>query len=191
MTSKEPTEVNPLDELTKLRKDEQPIGDGTLREVIESDGFYTTPRTPGHENFFYFHFYGDYLKGVLLGKISNKALKRSSSYRIKVTEMKRDGKEEHVKEGHVEEFFGNKILQRTIDKNELIGSTVRIVFVGRQKTGFGHAAKIYRVFKSKSGLEMESVSNGPKRRKRKPRAKPSPGRARRAGRNAARVPASV
>ena len=168
MTSKKPDKKSPLDNLAKPGKNEKPIGDEDLKKVTSSDAFYTTPRTPDHRNFFYFHDYGDYLKGFLLSKRSNVHINRSSSYLIRVTDMRRDGKDEAVQEGQVEEFFGNRHVQKAIDKNELIGSLVRIVYVGRQKTGWGHAAKIYRVFKDVGVFEeMEVSKNEPRPRKRR------------------------
>jgi len=86
--------------------------------------------------------------------------------------MRRDGADVEICPGKepVEEFMGNKILQRLIDKNELIGSTVRIVFIGKKKTAFGHSAKIYDVFKV-TGIsqEREARQDGSKRRYKKHR----------------------
>jgi hypothetical protein len=145
-------------QLQNPRKNEKRIGESSLKRVIASDKFYTLDIavTPSGREFFYFHDYGDMLKGQLLGKRSNVNIGRSPSYRIRVEEMIRDGEEVVIFPGKepIEEFFGNNMLQRTIDKNELIGSFVRIVFIGRQKTGFGHSAKVYDVFKI-TGIEHE------------------------------------
>jgi len=178
-------------------KNEERIGGSSLQKIIESDAFYTTQKTSKGRDFFYFHEYGDYLKGFILSKQSNAHISRSNSFRIKVTEMRRDGKDVAVEDEQVEEFFANYQLQRTIDKNELIGSLVRIVYIGRKKTGFGHSAKIYDVFKDVGvSRRKELRQDGTKRKyakRKKPGTKPKSGRARArlARSNAARVPASV
>jgi len=151
--------------LENPRKNERRIGAESLKKIVSSGAFYTKQFTPEGTDFFYFHDYGDFLKGQLLGKRSNAHICRGASYRIKVEAMRRDGAHVEVEEGQIEEFMGNKILQRLIDKNELIGSTVRIVFIGKQKTAFGHSAKIYDVFKI-TGVQKESESrqDGSKRK---------------------------
>lgn len=161
-------------QLEKPHKNERRIGEESLKKIIETDTFYTKHFTPAGRDFFYFHDYGDYLKGQLLGKHSNAHIGRSASYRIKVEAMRRGGVEVPVAEGHIEEFFANRILQRTIFKNELIGSTVRIVYIGRQKTAFSHSAKIFDVFKVTGVFtEKESYQDGSKRKyKKRARTKP-------------------
>jgi len=132
------------------------MGESQLKNVLRSGTFYTKQTRSDGRDFFYFHEYSDTLKGQLLSKHSNAHIGRGASYKIRVEQMIRDGEEVVICPGKepIEEFFGNKILQRTIDKNELIGSFVRIVFIGRQKTSHGHSAKIYDVFKV-TGIESE------------------------------------
>lgn len=158
--------------LKNPRKNERRIGESSLIKVINSDTFYTKQVRPDGRDFFYFHDYGDYLKGQLLGKRSNVNIGRGPSYLIRVEAMRRDGVDVDICPGKepVEEFFANKILQRTIEKNELIGSFVRIVYIGRQKTGFGHSAKIYDVFKV-TGIsqEREAKQDGSTRKYKKHR----------------------
>ncbi len=169
-------------QLEKPGKNEKRIGEDDLKKIIESDGFYTKDqaKTRSGTTFFYFHEYGDYLKGQLLSKMKSDDIKRQASYRIKVEAMREDGGEVRVVEGQVEEFPGNRQLRRVIDKNELIGSTIRIVYIGREKTRFGHSAKIYDVFKI-TGIssERESRQDGSKRKyKKRARTSPKSGAAR-------------
>ncbi|MBA7523270.1 hypothetical protein ES705_15393 [subsurface metagenome] len=157
-------------QLEKPRKNEQRIGEEDLIKIIESDNYYTKDqaRTKTGTPFFYFHEYDDYLKGQLLSKQHHDDIKRQASYRIRVEAMRHDGAEVPVVAGQVAEFPGNRQLQRVIDKNELIGSTIKIVYIGREKTRLGHSAKIYDVFKI-TGISKESESrqDGSKRKYKK------------------------
>jgi len=161
-------------QLEKPGKNEKRIGEKDLKKVIESDTYYTKAKpvrtARGPIDFFYFHEYGDYLKGQLLSKVNNEDIKRQASYQIRIEAMRRDGAEVPVVAGQVEEFPGNRQLQRVIDKNELIGSTIKIVYIGRQKTRFGHSAKIYDVFKIIGILSEKEIRQDGSKRKYKKRA---------------------
>jgi len=156
-------------QLEKPRKNEQRVGEEDLKKDIESEAFYTTEKTRSGPGFFFFHYYGDYLKGQLLSKQKSYDIQRQPSYRIRVEAMRQDGAEVLGVKDQVEEFPGNRQLQRVIDKNELIGSTIRIVYIGRQKTRFGHSAKIYDVFKITGRFDKESErrQDGSKRKYKK------------------------
>jgi len=123
-------------------------------------------RIAGRRNFepfekphFIFRKKGDSITGKLFGPITN--YQRSTSYPILLDD------------GRTVEIFGNKLLHRLINKYELVGSRVRIVYIGRQHTNYGgHARKIYRVYKLK-GIYTETkeiigntdqVSTTPKRK---------------------------
>jgi len=166
--------------LEKPSENEKRIGEKDLTKIIESDLYYTKAKpvrtTRGLVDFFYFHEYGDHLKGQLLSKHNNEDIKRQASYRIRVETMRQDGAEVRVVAGQIAEFVGNRQLQRVIDKNELIGCTIRIVFIGRQKTRFSHSAKIYDVFKIVDIFsEKESKQDGSTRKyKKRKRARTSP-----------------
>lgn len=49
--------------------------------------------------------------------------------------------------GEVIEILGNKLLHAQIRKGDLVGSYVRIQFVGREYLWAGHYRKVYRVWK--------------------------------------------
>ena len=162
-----------------VRDNEVRMGAESLGNILGSDRFYTVPKTREGKFFFIFSEYGDFIKGIILSKHSNAHNNRTCSYRLNVWEMRRDGNDVPVEDDQVEEFYANKQLQRIIDRARLIGSIVRIVFIGRQKSNFGgHSAKVYDILKDKGTFTKKEVSiNEPeqqpqKRRKSKPRTKP-------------------
>lgn len=82
-------------------------------------------------SFFFFKSKGDTLEGELFrGPIAN--VQRNSSYAIKT----KDG---------VVEIFANRLLHACFQKCA-VGDHVRIVYVGRDFTGQGHATKVYRFY---------------------------------------------
>lgn len=163
-------------QLEKPRKNEKRIGEDDLKKIIESDTFYSKQKIADGGDIFYFHELGDYLKGVLLSRqtaiLTNY---KTVTYKMEVREMRQDSKDVPVKDNQVVEFSGLKYLRRVIDKNELIGSTIRIVYVGRQRTGLGHSAKVFDVFKI-TGIssEKESYQDGSKRGYNRKKARTSP-----------------
>jgi len=93
-----------------------------------------SPRT--NRAFFYFRFHGQTLSGFLMDRVwDNYGINRSRSFCI-ITDN-----------GTKEEFFANQRLARIILKNELFGKYVEITYIGDERTGFGHARKIYQVVK--------------------------------------------
>jgi len=182
--------VPSTNQLSKPRKGEQRIGGSALAEIVESDEFYTLQRISEGSDIFYFLALGDYVKGFLISRQTLVLYNRKQVvYKMKAQEIRQDGKDVPVKDDQVIEFPGLKYLRRVIDKNELIGSLVRIVYIGRQKTGLGHSAKVFDVFKDLGVFtRKESYQDGPNQRKSKSRKKPAERRARR---DAARVPANV
>ena len=72
----------------------------------------------------------------LTGRVISHAIvniRRNSSYAIE---------NEH---GEVVEVFANKSLHKQL--GECFGQVVRIVYIGQEQTNWGHAKKIYRVYK--------------------------------------------
>lgn len=87
--------------------------------------------------FFIFRWPGDQIEGTLGPPITN--YRRNTSYPVELPDA--DG-------GGIKEIFGNKPLHETIRKNELIGSYVRIVYIGLQKVPtLARSRKIYEVWK--------------------------------------------
>ena len=109
--------------------------------------------------FFIFKQKGEYLEGILGPPITN--FRRGTSYPI-------DTGDETV------EIFANRLLHRLVNKFELVGSRVRIVYIGRQFVSYGgHFRKIFRVYKVKGIFEenLEPVGTTKKRSKKNERAK--------------------
>ncbi len=165
--------MTPLD---KPRDNEKRVDEASLKNLVSSDAFYTFPRTIDEKIFFTFCDYDDYLKGVLLSKHCNAYMNRTCSYRIRVREGRQAGMDFVFEDEEVLEFFANWRVQRVIDQNKLIGSSIRIVFIGRQKTRFGgNPAKVYDIFIAKDTQEILQNEARPK----KPRtARPGSGRER-------------
>ncbi len=162
--------MTPLD---KPRDNEQRVDDASLKKLA-GGGFFQFPKAMDERIFFTFCGYDDYLKGVLLSKHCNAHMNRTCSYRIKVREGRQANVDFEFADEEVLEFFANWQVQRVIDKNELVGSSIRIVFIGRHKSRFGgHPAKVYDIFIIKNTQEI--LQNEP--RPRKPRtARPGSGR---------------
>lgn len=118
-------------------KEYKEVGKGKIDKIVKS-GRFEVPQieqTYDHRRFFIFRWPGDSIEGILGLKITN--IKRNASYPIKLDN------------GEIVEFFGNKLLHSIIADNELIGSGVKIVYIGYQHLPGGglRARKIYRVFK--------------------------------------------
>lgn len=148
------------------------IGRESTQRLVDSDQFYTKHFTPAGREFFIFAEIGDYLKGILLGgSRDNSHINRTKSYQIKAYEARQHGIYFAYEDGRIEEFFANRQLQRFISAHELARRCVRIVFIGRQKSGWGgHSAKVYRVFIDEGTFtEMESECYEPNKRTRKSR----------------------
>jgi len=183
--------VTSTNQLSKPRKDEKRIGGSALKEVVESDEFYTMQKVSEGSELFYFRAIGDYVKGFLIARQTLVLTHRKQVvYKMKVQEMRQDGEDVPVEYNQIVEFPGLKHLRRVIDKNELIGSLIRVVYIGREKTGLGHSAKVFDVFKDLGVTSRkESYQNG-STRKYKKRAGTKPA-GRRVRRNAAGVTANV
>ena len=158
----------------KTMEGEVEVGKTATQKLISSEQFYTKHFTPKGRPFFIFEEIGDFVKGILLGRArDNSHINRTKSYQIEVIEVRQHSKDLEIEDGQIEEFFINRQLQRCIKSHNLANKLVRIVFVGRVKSGFGgHSAKVYRVFVDKgifSAKESECNERGkskPKNRKK-------------------------
>lgn len=160
------------DPLSKPQKGEEEIGRSFTQRIVNSDQFYTKHYTPSRREFFIFSEIGDFVKGILLGGArDNSHINRTKSYQIEAREIRQHGQDLAVIDGQVEEFFANRQLQRFFTRDKLAGKCIRIIYIGRVKSGWGgHSAKIYRVFIDK-GIFQESEEEvyGPRKRKTKKR----------------------
>jgi len=136
----------------------------------KSPRFYSIPKTASGDDFFIFRRAGDTLYGCLYGKHSQVGVARSCSYRMLAYQAIQDGKKLPVDpEGQIVEFPGCALLQRIIDnpKNDLRGSLVKIVYVGRLKKsrGIGRSMKIFEVYKDKGTITPNLQRQQPKRKR--------------------------
>ena len=160
------------DLFSETKAGEVEVGRYSTQRLVKSDQFFSKVFTPSGREFFIFSQIGDFVKGILgWGSRDNSHINRTKSYQIKVHEARQHGKDLYIKDGQIEEFFANRQLQRYILAHELANRCVRIVFIGRKKSGYGgHSAKVYRVFIDKGIItEMESECNEPRTRKTKSR----------------------
>ncbi len=93
-----------------------------------------SPRT--NRPFFYFRYHGQVLQGFLCDVVfDNSGISRSRSFLI-ITDA-----------GEKEEFFANQRLAKIIHQERLWGKYIEITYIGDERTGYGHARKIYQVVK--------------------------------------------
>lgn len=93
--------------------------------------------------FFIFRWKGDSIVGILGSCQTN--YQRNSSYPVTLDN------------GNTVEIFGNKLLHDIIRDNELIGSQVKIVYIGKQAGPWGRPRKIYRVYKDTGSVTPQVI----------------------------------
>jgi hypothetical protein len=118
------------------------VGEKTIDRIERSRTFEPWDKPQIGCRFHIFKKRGESIEGILGQPITN--FHRNSSYPIELDS------------GETVEVFANKLLHRLIQKNELVCKRVKIVYIGRQYTGYGHARKIYRVYKIE-GIISKSI----------------------------------
>lgn len=115
------------------------IDENKLQKIVRSSAFSRStpnpgpPKAEGH-TFFIFRWEGDSIEGILSPPITN--FRRNTSYIL--------GQQDESKI----EFFGNKYLHDTFRDNELVGSYIRIEYIGnRVIRGYARSQKIYAIYK--------------------------------------------
>jgi len=116
---------------------------------------------------FYFHQPGDYVYGFLLTKKTIETVHYPfRTYLIRAFEAQQDGVPLYISEsedGEIIEIPANIMIRRIVEDNELIGSLVKIVFIGKKGQ-----KKYYRVFKDTGTFYKNEVEKyGRARKKRK------------------------
>ena len=160
-------------QLKTPKKNEQRIGGKALRKIVESAAFYSNPRILDGGDIFYFYKPGDFIKGYLLSRHTETlTYYKQVMFKMMVHEMRQDGENIPIKypPGRIAEFPGLKYLRKIIDKNELVGCLVRIVYLGREKSGMGHSAKVFDVFKDVGVASAKESYQSAATRKYKKRA---------------------
>lgn len=116
------------------RSNETEIGKDSVDRITRKPTFDYYSRPTVGTRFFIFKYVGDEIAGKIIGHaISN--VRRNSSYPIRLSD------------GEVVEIFANRHLHKLIKAHSLVFARVRIVLVGRDHNSWGHAAKVYRVFR--------------------------------------------
>lgn len=57
--------------------------------------------------------------------------------------------------GEIVEVFANRTMHKQL--SECFGGLIRIVYVGREQNNYGHAKKVYRVYKQETNVETSKV----------------------------------
>jgi len=140
------------------RAGEIEVGKERVDKITQKRTFEYFDRPTVGDEFFIFRQKGDELSGQIVGHaIAN--VRRNSSYPLR------------LESGRVVEFFANKQLHGIIRDFELIRAHVRIVYIGRNHNSWGHATKVYRVYKIKDGSESGPLVSHLKNLKSKRRKK--------------------
>ena len=125
------------------RANEKEVGKDRTDRIVGKRTFQYFDKPTVGDEFFIFRKLFDEISGQIIGhSITN--IRRNSSYPLK------------LESGRVIEIFANKQLHGLIRDFELVFSHVRIAYIGRDHNGFGHAAKVYRVYKIDPGTGKES-----------------------------------
>jgi len=122
------------------KKGEKEVGKDRTDQITRKNTFEYFDKPSRGEEFIIFREINQELSGQIIGHaITN--VRRNSSYPLR------------LESGRVVEFFANKQLHGIIRDFELIRAHVRIVYIGRNHNSWGHATKVYRVYKNKDGSE--------------------------------------
>lgn len=117
------------------RKNEKEIGKATIDRIVAKPVFEYFDQPQVGVRFHLFRERGEELVGRLVGH-SIQNIRRNSSWPIK------------LESGEVVEVFANKTLSKQLHQCSIF-TKIRIVYIGREHGNFGHAKKIYRVYKIK------------------------------------------
>ena len=121
---------------SKPKKSEVEVGKAAVDRIVNSRAFEYFDRPQRGVRFHIFKDKGEELTGRLVSHaITN--LRRNSSYAIE------------IEGGEIVEVFANRTLHKQLA--DCFWQQIRIVYLGREQTSFGHAKKIYRVYKEKPG----------------------------------------
>lgn len=118
------------------KKDEVEVGKDAVDRIVNKRTFEYFDRPTRGCRFHIFKQKGDELVGQLVSRaISN--VRRNSSYAIA------------IEGGEIVEVFANRTLHKQLE--DCYWQRIRIVYIGREQNNFGHAKKVYRVYKEKHG----------------------------------------
>jgi len=120
------------------KKAEVEVGKSAVDRIVNKRTFEYFDRPTRGIRFHIFRHKGDELAGRLVSHaITN--IRRNSSYAIQLEGGEMDGQ--------IVEVFANKTLHKQLA--ECFWQTIRIVYIGRDQNNYGHAKKVYRVYREK------------------------------------------
>jgi len=127
---------------SKPKKCEVEVGKAAVDRIVDKRTFEYFDKPQRGIRFHIFKDKGEELVGRLVSHaISN--VRRNSSYALE------------IEGGEIVEVFANRTLHKQL--TDCFMQLVRIVYVGREQNNFGHAKKVYRVYKTKvAPLRKES-----------------------------------
>ncbi|KKN06578.1 hypothetical protein LCGC14_1075720 [marine sediment metagenome] len=137
------------------RKNEVEVGKAAVDRLVDKRAFEYFDRPTRGIRFHIFKQKGDEIVGKLVSHaISN--IRRNSSYAIQ------------IEGGEIVEVFANKTLHKQL--SDCFYQQIRIVYIGREQNKFGHAKKVYRVYKE---FPDQPVTSGKIKKKLESRRKES------------------
>jgi len=117
---------------SKAKKTETEVGKAAVDRIVDKRAFEYFDHPTRGIRFHIFKHKGEELIGRLVSHaITN--VRRNSSYAIEIDS------------GEIVEVFANRTMHKQLA--ECFMQIVRIVYIGREHTNFGHAKKVYRVYK--------------------------------------------
>lgn len=136
------------------KKNEVEVGKAAVDRIVDKRTFEYFDRPTRGIRFHIFKYKGDELVGKLVSHaITN--IRRNSSYAIE------------IEGGEIVEVFANRTMHKQL--TDCFMQHIRIVYIGREQNNFGHAKKVYRVYKEKPGQGVTAA--GTKRSLKKHLAK--------------------
>jgi len=121
------------------------VGKAAVDRIVAKPTFEYFDQPQVGAEFYIFREKGESIEGILISRaISN--VRRNSSYAIQLDS------------GKVVEVFANKTMHRQL--KECLFQRIRIVYIGREHTHWGHAKKIYRVYQishAQAGMTLKEL----------------------------------
>lgn len=145
------------------RKTELEVGKSAVDRIVNQRTFEYFDRPTRGIRFHIFKNKGDELVGKLVSHaITN--VRRNSSYAIQIE----DGDDTLIVE-----VFANRTLHKQLE--DCFWQMIRIVYIGRDQNNYGHAKKVYRVYKEKPGQGVTAGGVERMNRKCKPKKRKDSG----------------
>ena len=153
---------------TKSTTTEIQVGKEITDKARSSKGFYTTNTDDSGRDVFYFRHIGDWIKGRLAScRTVEHHFYSSTHYIIQTWQACQGSQTIDIGQDETREIVAYRDLRRIIEKCELMGSIIRIVMIGRIRTGNGHFRFVWQVFKDTGTAKEREIEQIPKRKKRK------------------------